>query len=336
MNLDFITLKTLYIIGNGFDLYHGLDTSYYSFALFLKLKYNKLYSNLTQYYTLPEIDEDESDEEKKKKIKAQWNQFEAELAGLDFETILDENTNYIPDISSDEYFSDIHAFEQEISFKVNELTIDLFDAFKQFILNVKFPSNIINKQINIQEDSAILSFNYTDTLEQYYGIPESRILYIHNKAKLSEVLVLGHSKDVNPMHKPEPKMPEGLSDENQQMWEEQQSSSYNYSYETGKAQLSFYFDQSYKHTKEILAEKKPFFESLNEIEQVIVLGHSMSDVDLPYFSHLKTVLPKNIIKWKISWFNAEEREYKTKVLTEMGVPLENIELIRIGDLLHNR
>ncbi|MDP3393867.1 bacteriophage abortive infection AbiH family protein [Sediminibacterium sp.] len=326
-------MKTLYIIGNGFDIYHGLDTWYYSFALFLKRKHKDLYSNLTQYYSLPEIDEDEADEEKQKKIKAEWNLFEAELAGLDFQTILDENTDYIPSVSDDDYFSDIHAYSQIMQQKINELTHNLFAAFKEFILNVNFDTNINHKLIEIHSDSKFISFNYTDTLEQYYGIPESRILYIHNKAKLSEELVLGHSKELNPMHKPEPKMPEGLSEEDQQMWLDHQSSKYDYSYETGKEELSYYFNESYKPTKGIIAKHQAFFEKLDNIEQVNLLGHSMAEVDLPYFSHLMTVLSKNTIKWKISWFNAEEREYKTKVLTEMGVPLENIELIRIEDLL---
>ena len=43
-------MKTLYIIGNGFDMYHGLDTKYQSFGFFLKKKHSRIYDYLTDYY----------------------------------------------------------------------------------------------------------------------------------------------------------------------------------------------------------------------------------------------------------------------------------------------
>ena len=45
----------LYIIGNGFDLYHNLNTSYRSFGLFLKSKYPVIYDRLIEYYGFSDL-----------------------------------------------------------------------------------------------------------------------------------------------------------------------------------------------------------------------------------------------------------------------------------------
>ena len=57
-------MKTLYVIGNGFDIYHNLDTRYQSFANYLAENYDEIYELLLQYYALPDIKDPElTDEE---------------------------------------------------------------------------------------------------------------------------------------------------------------------------------------------------------------------------------------------------------------------------------
>lgn len=51
-------MKNLYIIGNGFDLYHGLDTKYQTFAKYLAENDSEVYDLLLTYYGLPDISED--------------------------------------------------------------------------------------------------------------------------------------------------------------------------------------------------------------------------------------------------------------------------------------
>lgn len=91
--------------------------------------------------------------------------------------------------------------------KVDEMTKVLAVAFKDFILHVQFPANIDSRKIEIDKDSQFLNSNYTDTLEQYYGIAASKILYIHCKAKSKKNyhLVLGHSYTDTPADTPPPK-----------------------------------------------------------------------------------------------------------------------------------
>jgi len=84
-------MKNLYIVGNGFDLYHGLDTKYQSFAKFLAKKDNEVYELFLKYYGLPDISEDIVTKEE----YASWATFELSLANLDYEQVLDGLTPHI-------------------------------------------------------------------------------------------------------------------------------------------------------------------------------------------------------------------------------------------------
>ena len=324
-------MKTLYILGNGFDLHHRLSTQYSSFAAYLLTHYRDRYEKMIQYYGLPDFDDYNLTQDEINKMKTEWNEFEERLADLDFETILDENTDYIPSVADDDWNSEVHAYQQVMQGIVDGLTRDLFAAFRQFILQIDFPADVADRSISMEMDSVVLSFNYTDTLELYYGFNEKQVLYIHGKAIRDENIVLGHSKEDNPMHTTPPVMPEGLSEEDQERWRDEQSSNYDYSYESGKDELSYYFDESFKHTKEIIGENAQFFESLSDVDRVFVLGHSLGSVDLPYFTHVIQSIDPGA-KWKVSWYNDNEQAYKRQLLEGMGVSAADIELIRIEDL----
>jgi hypothetical protein len=53
---------------------------------------------------------------------------------------------------------------------VNNLTQNLYEAFRGFILDVEFPEPDPNLTLNLEPNGVYLTFNYTDTLERYYGI----------------------------------------------------------------------------------------------------------------------------------------------------------------------
>jgi hypothetical protein len=53
--------KSLYVIGNGFDLHHNLDTWYSSFGLFLKNKYSQIYDVFLEYYGFGDLDEEDEE-----------------------------------------------------------------------------------------------------------------------------------------------------------------------------------------------------------------------------------------------------------------------------------
>ena len=69
-------MKILYIIGNGFDIHHKLDTRYQSFANYLAENNSEVYDLLLNYYGLPDITNPELTDEE----YALWSRFEQALA----------------------------------------------------------------------------------------------------------------------------------------------------------------------------------------------------------------------------------------------------------------
>ena len=138
----------LYIIGNGFDLHHGLATSYDDFKKYLKVHNRELLDNLYKYYYL----EGEKD---------LWSEFEDNLAHLDKDGLLDYLTNYFDDTSN----RGRNAMPIETDTLLGLLTNDLRSEFSEFILKAEAQIVDRSKLIQIDTDAQFLSFNYTKTLE---------------------------------------------------------------------------------------------------------------------------------------------------------------------------
>lgn len=318
----------LYVIGNGFDLYHGLATSYLSFGVFLKEKYPVLYESMVTYYGLPSIEN--GNEHYLGGFL--WSELETALAYLDHESILDEYSDYVASPGSPDFKDrDWGAFQIEIERVVDELTIELFSAFQEFILNIDFSKAIGNDVILLDENSLYLNFNYTDTLETIYNISNENIVYIHNQASLDNEIILGHAINPESYEEEEVKPPEGLSSEDYERWTEMMSDRYDHSFELGKEEMLTYFYKSHKDTKTIIRENKSFFNGLKQINEVYILGHSLSDVDQPYFLELLNSV-RDDTNWYITYYSDEERERHEETLLELGVEKVLIHLIKMCDL----
>ena len=74
-----MTSKKLYIIGNGFDIQHGLKSRYWDFKEYLDIKDRNLVDKLEEYFG----------------ADALWSDFEETLAYLDTEQIIEECMNYL-------------------------------------------------------------------------------------------------------------------------------------------------------------------------------------------------------------------------------------------------
>ncbi len=164
--------KTLYIIGNGFDLHHNLDTCYTSFGLFLKKHYEEIYEVFMEYYGFEDLDED--DEESLK--NPMWWEFEASLAQIDGDLLLENHTEYAADYSSDDYRDrDLYDIQIYIEDIVNKVTLRMREAFEEFINKVEYPDLVKLDLVNIDTGALFLTFNYTDTLERYYNVARKNI-----------------------------------------------------------------------------------------------------------------------------------------------------------------
>lgn len=324
-------MRKLYIVGNGFDLYHGMETSYNSFGLFLNNANLTIYDYLIEYYSLPDIaNGDEGDNG-----NTLWSEFESALADLDYETVLDNNSDYLAKPSSAEFRDrDWHAFQIEMENIVGDLTKNLFEVFRNFILKVKYPNLIDIDKLPLETNALYFTFNYTETLEKLYKIREGNILYIHEKASDNQTgLILGHGIDPKKFIQEDPKPPEDLSYDERERWIEDMSDNYDFSYESGKDELLNYFSNSYKDTESIINTNEDFFKNIKDVVKVEILGHSLSAIDLPYFSKIFKSVHKNS-DWLVTFYNPRERSAHKEALMSIGIKESNIRLIQMDNLVN--
>lgn len=245
----------LYIIGNGFDLHHGMRTSYYDFAEYLRKNDRTFYDFLESYIKYPKTDKDP------------WYRFEENLALLDIDAILDDNEDLLPDILSESYRDrDKYLFPDEMHNNLITLTDGLIGAFTRFIQEVQIPKSAEELKLDINLHSKYLTFNFTYTLEDLYKINPENILHIHNAAesRYSDI-ILGHG-----MH------PDKLIKRYEYNVEEFPPR------EEGKIILLDFLPIMFKNTKKIIKENESFFNNLNKINKVYILGHSLSEIDIEY------------------------------------------------------
>lgn len=178
----------LNLIGNGFDLYHGLPSSYYYFGCYLIENDPDLFMAMSKwfgfrYYSVargyPYEDFEYGVEEQF------WSTFEESLGIVDETAIIDtynydlglEINDY--DIPMDDYLLADRIRKAFISW-VSE-TLDVDDNYN-IIRTLKL--NTANRnlyEMNFSEKDKFLVFNYTHILQNIYGIYDYNIWYPHGE-----------------------------------------------------------------------------------------------------------------------------------------------------------
>lgn len=77
----------LFIIGNGFDIGHGLATQYWNFRTYLEKMYPEfLYAFEEHYYIYPKMSD-------ARKAELLWNELETNLANINEDVIIENGVN---------------------------------------------------------------------------------------------------------------------------------------------------------------------------------------------------------------------------------------------------
>lgn len=287
-------MNRLYVIGNGFDLYHGIESKYSAFGEYLKIKHPALFSTL-------EILVDEVDD--------LWADFEYSLGKLDVTIIMEE---YRPDVMSESFkYSDIYGYEDEMEQQCDELTDYLKDIFSEWIFGLDIDSV---EKIRLDKEAYFLNFNYTNSLEDIYQIKPSNILHIHGKADRNEV-ILGHGSQPAPLLNDGPDERHPFSD--------------------AESRIKGYYWRTFKDTKDIISRNESFFQGLRGITQIYVLGHSLSEIDLPYFEKICYSIDLEHTKWTVSYYQEAEYMHHYDVLCQLNISSDNICLLKMEDLSIN-
>lgn len=320
----------LYITGNGFDLHHRLDTSYCSFGCFLKSHQYESYKHLVEFAGFTELPDECTQVDNKE--HPLWSHFESSLAELDTQAILDAFTDYLPDLGSPDFHDrEWHTFDIEMQRILASLTDELYTQFALFISQVNYPKSINDQKLQIFSDALFINFNYTNTIEYYYDINKDNILYIHGNASLpGDELILGHGIDPKNFEEQPEQQPTGATEEELEQWNQYMSDNYDFAYESGKQTINRYFTHSFKNTAKVIADSKAFFSQLSMVNEVIIIGHSLSSVDMPYFAAIKQHVQPDTT-WSATWYLDTEHQHHLKALRSIGI--EPTRLMPIKSLL---
>lgn len=312
--------ETLYIIGNGFDLHHGVPSTYADFKTYLTKHDRDLLYALEHLYDCENI----------------WGDFEQNLLSISRETFM----NYVSPLFPTNEVGDEDFSYAELSFSqdsagelVDELTENLRKRFHEWIRTLKMPAGYEKQLIKLDPYAQYLNFNYTDFLESAYGATPDQICYLHGKkSDKTGSIILGHGENPentfdkwheankekqrfqprlkNKRNKTYPNssptyLAYFLKDETKGNW---RSEARYHAINFAAERIEDYYEQSYKNFKKVLETHKDFIASLNNIKKIIVIGHSLSKVDLPYFEKIIAVNDNpNNIQWQISYHSNTDR-----------------------------
>lgn len=277
------------IVGNGFDVNHGLPSSYANFKEWLKNNDINLFDFLNTY-----ID-----------VKGNWwNDFERSLSEFDIPKLIRET----PLEKSPRDSKLPPSFSHPASWRLDSVRDAISLKFTEWVKTLDGVE--INKKIDLPEACLYISFNYTDTLERVYGIKENKIVYIHGKASRGDKLIYGHGKsqfelEYDVMKKYNLNRSDDFFTAGSFGDSESELTS-RVSYWQKYIQLGLYYN--------VL---RP---AVSGASNVCVYGLSFSIVDFPYLQWIVEINPN--LKWRVSWHSENDKKCISEILRTLRAVYE--------------
>ena len=259
----------LYVIGNGFDRHFRLRTGTDDFRSIL--------ANKKTFDCLPALEVFEG-------YGVNWGEYENSLADIDIDDLINDNLifpNYSSDHESDRNrgIIDAELYIEYLNKAINDSLEEMCKNANETLPYIQLSSSDANI---ISPNSQIINFNYTSTVEVLYGC---QCFHIHGSYDRKEKLVFGYCKSR-----------ETIAERQLQSDFEEDHDYYT------DTQKEMYLELYHSWKKELRIDSlRRFLCTLNNIDEVIVLGHSISDVDLDYFELIDEILKPD--RWFVSYYD---------------------------------
>lgn len=317
-------MRKLYIIGNGFDLHHGITSKFSNYRDWLKDNEAELLDRLSKYYDVENKD--------------WWNQFERELGYPDMSEFIDETAfENQPDFGSDnfrdrDYYAGQYAAEDEIGSLVTEIK----RTFADWVKSLPDPNS--HKKIKMEKDEAFfINFNYTDTLQKLYNVKPSAILFIHGNACTDSDLVLGHNRtydDINAEYAPNlPEPPEDLEGAELAIWYDSISDwGEDFIHQLVREEVVSQISSLRKDTDKVIMLNRSFFDSLQAVEDIFIYGLSFSIVDKPYLDEIISKLRIDSTMWTVSYYSESDKETAKQYFNKKNINEALVKYVKLEDL----
>lgn len=339
-----MTIHKLYITGNGFDFHHGVKSSYYDFKNYLKKADPALLTELELFIDYIDL----------------WGDFENSLAFLSREKIMEAVDIGLPNKDPDD--EDFSVAEYEIALeqatgRVWQFTENLKYWFHKWIKKLDVSNIEKHRCLQLDKNAYFISFNYTNLLETCYQISRGQIIYLHgNKNDKVKSIILGHGHNpeqsltnwirINKKKKrfqPVLKNKKGKSYRNNRLsyfaWFATEKEMENlltpvryYAIDRVVGEIEDYYEKSQKKVSAVLKKHEYELDKLKDVQEIIILGHSLSKVDREYFKYLQThhKQPESI-EWKISYYSESDLQRIDNFIWEMDIERERVTLFRLND-----
>ena len=274
----------LYILGNGFDMAHGLNTSYSAFEKYVRTYHNDLYLLLGTMYRFNDPG-------------WLWKDYERNLANVDIANMTARFNLYWKRMN-----------RHEVQNFFDTIYDDLQNLFHKWVVSINMGG--CSRISDLNADDYYINFNYTNVLETIYHISRSHICYIHNDTKNQEMLrpIIGHGEDnwqiESRIRNHESDIREVVKKEGWPKWCDNENEWVSFL----KNRFQELVGSLKKSPNNNIMFNQSFFDILSrlQIDEVHVIGHSLARVDEPYF---KKLLEYEAIKnavWHISYHSLNE------------------------------
>jgi hypothetical protein len=250
-------------------------------------------------------------------LKENWSNLEEALAHLNESEVIDRAAPFLVSYGSDWSDADHHEYSYEIEQAVVGLSSGLRLELFQWVNTVCLREPTCRLLV-VEPHAAFITFNYTNTLQRYYGICEAQVLHIHGSIREgAKSLILGHgtartSKTTDP--------------EEMDVIDPREAA--------GQDHLERYYEDTLKPVAAAIRRNRHQFEALSDVSTVYVWGHSLSEVDIPYFQEIVRATCSPF--WNVSYGNEHECVSHRRKLEALGVPPARMVVRRLDSWSRHR
>ena len=284
--------KQLYIIGNGFDLMHGIPSSYSDFGRFCKTNNRELFEMMNREF--PSLSKDNN----------LWSNFESSLGEPDY--------NLLFQMAKNNRIEKLQNADRPIGVDYSTLAYVMakwIDSLSELIKTTTIPKKVFLNGKN----SVFLTFNYTNTLEVIYGISSEICYHIHERYRDDTAGMFvgynwGHSKCKEDISSDLRAIGVNVVDV--------------IPYEIATVVKDF--GKRYEDGNLIL--EKITKKTQRNVDDIIVIGHSMSEVDYCYFQTIRDNF--KTARWHVFYYDNKDLVKKRRSVIDLNIA-NNTEFISL-------
>ena len=289
----------LFIIGNGFDMDHGLKSEFKYFKEFLEQTYVPSFNR--EYVTFPNVGIGKDGEEvvnsnsASQILYALINEVSDDSNWCDFEECLGElNYQEVLDLVEDDEENPLHYYynlEDTVNNLRESMLFVVSGIFCEWVEEIDITN--VEAKYTFLEDDLFLTFNYTSVLEDVYGIPKDNICHLHGSCT-ERCCITGHRNEDGPFNDYDDII----------------------SFEINRIR-----DLLRKNVEAIYRNNFSFFKKIydSNISEIILFGVSFGLADLYYFKQLFSEMNTTGIKLFLSAFeDKKEKDAKLRIIRSLG------------------